>query len=86
MSSSIINWVNDHLHDILGLSDQEVARYLVRLVETKSSKEEVASELRNEIGPDIGIENFISDLWTKVRGKLYKFYLYAKLSNILQSF
>lgn len=68
MSSSVKNWVNDRLHDVLGLSDSAVAEYLIRLTQQKSTKDEVAEELRTEIGMDVAIEKFIGELWTKLRG------------------
>lgn len=68
MSSSVKNWVNDRLHDVLGLSDSAVAEYLIRLTQQKSTKDEVAEELRAEIGMDVAIEKFIGELWTKLRG------------------
>ncbi|XP_066983091.1 pre-mRNA-splicing factor ATP-dependent RNA helicase DHX16 [Macrobrachium rosenbergii] len=68
MSESLKAWVNHRLHDVLGMSDTTVAEYLLRLAQKLPSKKHILLELQNDMHVDSDIENFIGELWDKVRG------------------
>ena len=66
--SSIETWVNDKLHDILGISDKYIAQYLIGLAQKARDPEEYVQKLRDTGTVDIDDEmvTFSSELWNKV--------------------
>ena len=62
-------WVNDKLHDILGISDKYIAQYLIGLAKKSSSADEYVEKLKEtgtvEIDHDMII--FSKELWDKAR-------------------
>lgn len=67
--SSLETWVNDKLHDILGISDKLIAQYLIGLAEKSSSPDEFVQKLQDTgtIDIDKNVTSFTKDLWNKVR-------------------
>jgi len=66
--SSLETWVNDNLHDILGISDRFIAQYLIGLAEKASSPEEYLHKLQETgtIDIDENVTVFSKELWNKV--------------------
>lgn len=66
--SSLETWVNDKLHDILGISDKFIAQYLIGLAEKSPSPEEYLQKLQDTgtIDIDQNVTAFSRDLWNKV--------------------
>ena len=66
--SSIETWVNDKLHDILGISDKYIAQYLIGLAHKARDPEEYVQKLRDTGTVDIddAMVTFSSELWNKV--------------------
>ena len=66
---SMEDWVNDKLHDIIGMSEKHVAEYLVALAR-KSSSQDVLVEKIKESGIDMDDKfvDFAKELYEKVAG------------------
>jgi pre-mRNA-splicing factor ATP-dependent RNA helicase DHX16 len=66
--SAIETWVNDKLHDILGISDKYIAQYLIGLAQKSKSSEEYIQKLKDTgtIDVDENVAVFSSELWHKV--------------------
>ena len=64
-------WVSDQLHQILGLSDKYIARYLVGLAKKATSVPELYSQLENTgtIKLNDEVRQFAAELWDKVPHK-----------------
>lgn len=69
--AEIVTWVCDRLHDILGLSDNQVAEYLTELAKRSRSPQEFKRKLRSTgtIAVNDAVEAFASELWSKVPHK-----------------
>ena len=64
-------WVNDKLHDILGISDKYVAQYLISLASKSDSSPEYIDKIKatGTIDVDTNMVNFASELWNKIPRK-----------------
>lgn len=69
MASGIDAWVNDKLHDILGISDKYIAQYFVGLASKSDSPGEFIQKLKDTGTVDIdeNLSAFASELFNKVR-------------------
>ena len=65
--SAVETWVNDKLHDILGISDKYIAQYLIGLAKKSSSAEEYVEKLRDTgtVEIDQSMVTFSQELWNK---------------------
>ena len=63
--AGLAGWVSDRLHDILGLSDRQVAEFMIELATRSKSPEELKRKLRSsgaiEINSDV--DTFAAELW-----------------------
>ena len=66
--SAVETWVNDKLHDILGLSDKYIAQYLIGLAQKSPSADEYVEKLRETgtVEIDQSMVTFSKELWNKV--------------------
>lgn len=65
--SMLETWVNDKLHDILGISDRYIGQFLMGLASKSSSTEDYIQKLKDTQTVDID-ENMVSfarELWKK---------------------
>ena len=64
-------WVNDRLHDILGISDKYIGQYLIALAKKSSSANEYIAKLRETgtVEIDTNMVNFAKELWDRVPHK-----------------
>ena len=69
--AEIVTWVCDRLHDIVGLSDSQVAEYLTELAKKSRSPQEFTRKLRSTgtIAVNDAVEAFAVELWNKVPHK-----------------
>lgn len=69
--AEIVAWVCDRLHDIVGLSDNQVAEYLTELAKRSRSPQEFKRKLRSTgtIAVNDAVEAFAVELWNKVPHK-----------------
>ena len=65
--TQIETWVNDKLHDILGISDKYIAQYLIGLAKKSSSADEYVEKLRDTgtVEIDQNMVIFSQELWQK---------------------
>ena len=58
-------WVNDRLHDILGISDRTLADYFISLGQKSSTPDRLIDELRRTgtVDLDDKVERFCQELW-----------------------
>ena len=63
----IVSWVSDRLHEIVGLSDRQVAEYITELAKRSPSKEELLGKLQSVGALSMGaaVETFACELWNK---------------------
>lgn len=61
-------WVNDRLHDILGLSDRYVSQFMIGIARKSSSPEDFVSRLEQTgtIDIDQSVASFAKELFDKV--------------------
>ncbi|XP_013406683.1 pre-mRNA-splicing factor ATP-dependent RNA helicase DHX16 [Lingula anatina] len=66
--SMIDTWVNDKLHDILGISDKYIGQYLIGLASKAASSDDYIEKLKETktVDIDANMENFAKELWSKV--------------------
>lgn len=66
--ASLDVWVNDELHNILGISDKYIGQFFINLAAKSSSADELVQKIRDTgtIDVDSSIESFASQLWNKV--------------------
>ena len=71
--SAVETWVNDKLHDILGLSDKYIAQYLIGLAQKSPSADEYVEKLRETgtVEIDQSMVTFSKELWNKVYIKVW---------------
>lgn len=64
----IETWVNDKLHDIMGISDKLIAQYMIGLATKSSSIDNFIEKLKDTgtIEVDANVEIFARELWGKV--------------------
>ena len=65
--TQIETWVNDKLHDILGISDKYIAQYLIGLAKKSSTADEYVEKIRDTgtVEIDQNMVNFSHELWQK---------------------
>lgn len=69
MASQVVEtWVNDKLHDILGISDKYITLFLIELAIKSTSTEDFLYKLRETGTIDVGTDvvKFAKELWNKV--------------------
>ncbi|WAR30568.1 DHX16-like protein [Mya arenaria] len=66
--SNLETWVNDQLHDILGISDKYIGQYLIGLAKKASSSDDYVQQLKDTGTVDIDDQmvKFSHELWDKV--------------------
>ena len=66
--ASTERWVNDRLHDILGISDKLIGQYLIGLAKQSTSASNFVEKLRDTgtVDVDANMTQFASELWEKV--------------------
>lgn len=66
--ASLEQWVNDRLHDILGLSDRYVSQFMIGIARKSSSPEDFVSRLEQTgtIDIDQTVASFAKELFDKV--------------------
>lgn len=66
--ANLEQWVNDRLHDILGLSDKYVAQFMIGSARKSSGSQDFVSRLRETgtIDIDQRVVNFAEELYNKV--------------------
>ncbi len=66
--TSIISWVSDKLHDLLGLSDKLTAEFLVGLAKKSNSPVTFVQKLRDKGALEVNqaVERFAHELWNKL--------------------
>ena len=71
--SALETWVNDKLHDILGISDKYIAQYLIGLAQKSKTSEDYIQKLKDTgtIDVDENVTVFSNELWNKVSVLLY---------------
>ena len=71
MADSIVGWVSDQLHEILGLSDTYTAEFLVGLAKKAQSPEVYVRKLQDTgaIAVNDAVRTFAEELWRKVPHK-----------------
>lgn len=76
--SHIETWVNDQLHDILGISDKYIGQYLIGLAKKAKSADEYVQNLKDTgtIDIDQKMVAFSNELWNKVN-VLFMFLKYS---------
>lgn len=62
-------WVNDKLHDILGISDKYIGQYLIGLATKSTSTDGYISSLKETGAIDVNdsVISFARELWDKVK-------------------
>lgn len=63
-------WVNDKLHDILGISDKYISQYLLGLAKKATDPNDFIDKIRETgtVEIDTNMLNFAHELWQKVFG------------------
>ena len=66
---SVDLWVNDRLHDVLGISDKVIGQFIIGLAEKAKSKDDLVAKLRKTgtVDVDDKVTSFLNDLYDKVR-------------------
>jgi pre-mRNA-splicing factor ATP-dependent RNA helicase DHX16 len=64
-------WVNDRLHDVLGMSDRTIADYLIGLGKSSSNVEKFIGQLKQSgaLTVDRKMEAFCEELWDRLPRK-----------------
>lgn len=65
--AEIVSWVSDRLHEIIGLSDKQVAEYITELARKSVSLTELTNKLKSTgtITMTKSVEAFAAELWNK---------------------
>ena len=65
--AEIVSWVSDRLHEIIGLSDKQVAEYITELARKSVSLTELTNKLQSTgtITITKPVESFAAELWNK---------------------
>lgn len=68
MASMLETWVNDKLHDILGISDKYISQYLLGLAKKATDPNDFIGKIRETgtVEIDTNMLNFAHELWQKV--------------------
>ena len=68
--AGIKEWVSERLHEILGLSDRQVAEFMIELARKSRNAGELTRKLQNsgtfQVSPEV--ERFAAELWNKCLG------------------
>ena len=66
--SELLTWVSDRLHDMLHISDRNIAEFLLGLCRKSSSPENFLEKIRetDTINIDDNVRQFATQLWGKV--------------------
>ena len=72
--SDTVAWVSDRLHEIVGLSDKQVAEYITELARRSDNLKDFTRKLENTgaISMCDAVEAFASELWSKVPHKHFQ--------------
>ena len=62
-------WVNDRLHDVLGLSDRLLSQFMISLAQKSSSEDNLIEKIKDTGTVDINdtVISFARELYNKVR-------------------
>nr|XP_022327385.1 putative pre-mRNA-splicing factor ATP-dependent RNA helicase DHX16 [Crassostrea virginica] len=68
MASLIETWVNDKLHDILGISDKFISQFLLGLAKKATDPDDFVNKIRETgtVDIDTNMLNFAHELWNKL--------------------
>lgn len=82
MASLLETWVNDKLHDILGISDKYISQYLLGLAKKATGPNDFIDKIRETgtVEIDTNMLNFAHELWQKMPQKVVS----EKSSRILE--
>lgn len=82
MASMLETWVNDKLHDILGISDKYISQYLLGLAKKATGPSDFIDKIRETgtVEIDTNMLNFAHELWQKMPQKVVS----EKSSRILE--
>eukprot|EP00105_Crassostrea_gigas_P023497 XP_011443346.1 PREDICTED: putative pre-mRNA-splicing factor ATP-dependent RNA helicase DHX16 [Crassostrea gigas] len=82
MASMLETWVNDKLHDILGISDKYISQYLLGLAKKATGPNDFIDKIRETgtVEIDTNMLNFAHELWQKMPQKVVA----EKSSRILE--
>lgn len=82
MASMLETWVNDKLHDILGISDKYISQYLLGLAKKATGPNDFIDKIRETgtVEIDTNMLNFAHELWQKMPQKVVS----EKNSRILE--
>lgn len=82
MASMLETWVNDKLHDILGISDKYISQYLLGLAKKATGPNDFIDKIRETgtVEIDTNMLNFAHELWQKMPQKVVS----EKSSRILE--
>ncbi|EDV26023.1 uncharacterized protein TRIADDRAFT_24602 [Trichoplax adhaerens] len=67
-SSNLVRWVSDELHDVIGISDRNIAEFVVGLAKKSQSINDYVDKLRDTgaITVNNKVIDFANQLWDKV--------------------
>lgn len=68
MSKSVLNWVEDELFRLCGMSDVDAAKFLISIAEESKSKEKCFNKIIKLDTLEVE-ESFTDELWNRVHGK-----------------
>ncbi|XP_033730590.1 pre-mRNA-splicing factor ATP-dependent RNA helicase DHX16-like, partial [Pecten maximus] len=65
-------WVNDKLHDIVGISDKHITQYMIGLAKKAATTDHFVESIKDTgvIDIDTNVLNFARELWGKVPHKI----------------
>ena len=67
----IVDWVSERLHEILGLSDRQIAEFMIELAKKSKSSRDLTKKLQKsgtiEVNSDV--ERFAVELWNRTVGR-----------------
>ncbi|CAI8013199.1 Probable pre-mRNA-splicing factor ATP-dependent RNA helicase mog-4 [Geodia barretti] len=65
--AGIVSWVSERLHEILGLSDRQIAEFMIELARKSKSSRDLTKKLQKsgtiEVNSDV--EGFAAELWSR---------------------
>ena len=65
--AGIVSWVSERLHEILGLSDRQIAEYMIELARKSKSSRDLTKKLQKSgtIKVNSDVEGFAAELWSR---------------------
>ena len=68
MAKSVLNWVEDELFRICGMSDTDAAKFLISIAKESKNKEKCFNKIMKLDTLEVE-ESFTDELWNRVHGK-----------------